>query len=134
MIIDWDIHHGNGIQHIFESDPTVLYLSLHRYEKGTYFPSNDLGIGTDGAPTAAGVGAGAGTNINIGWNTRGHAKPGDAEYLAAWRDVVMPVAREYAPDLVLVAAGFDAAEGDPLGQCHMSPNCYAQVRAWWRPR
>ena len=60
-------------------------------------------------------------------NTKGCAKPGDAEYLAAWRDVLMPIAREFEPDLVLVAAGFDAAEGDPIGRCHCTPECYTAL-------
>lgn len=127
LIVDWDIHHGNGIQHIFEDDPSVLYFSVHRYEYGKYFPSDDLGIGTDGSAASVGVGVGRGTSVNIGWNTRGGAKPGDTEYRAAWSEVLMPIAREFAPDLVIVAAGFDAAEGDPLGQCHVTPACYTAM-------
>lgn len=127
LIVDWDVHHGNGIQHIFEADPDVLYFSVHRYESGRYFPSSDMGIGSDGAPTSSGVKEGLGTTINIGWNTKGSPKPGDAEYLAAWRDVLMPVAREFDPDLVIVAAGFDAAEGDPIGRCRCTPECYASL-------
>ena len=123
LVVDWDIHHGNGIQRIFESDPSVLYFSVHRYERGAYFPSSVA----DAAPQAAGVGAGRGTSVNVGWNTKGHARPGDAEYLACWSEVLMPIAREFEPDLVLVAAGFDAAEGDPLGMCHVSPAGYAQL-------
>ncbi len=83
---------------------------------------------TDGGPNSSGVGAGRGTTVNIGWNTRGcSTRPGDAEYLAAWREVLMPIGREFNPDLVIVAAGFDAAEGDPLGGCHVSPACYAHL-------
>jgi len=127
LIVDWDVHHGNGIQHAFESDPSVLYFSVHRYEKGLYFPSADMGIGSDGAPTSAGSAEGLGTSINVGWNTKGRSKPGDAEYRAVWREILMPVAHEFAPDLVIVAAGFDAAEGDPIGKCNMTPECYASL-------
>jgi len=129
LIVDWDVHHGNGIQHIFEADPNVLYFSVHRYERGLFFPDavTASSLGSDGGPSSAGIDAGRGKTINIGWNTYGHPMPGDAEYLAAWRDVLMPVAREFEPDLVIVAAGFDAAKGDPLGKCQVSPECYAAL-------
>jgi len=119
LIVDWDIHHGNGIQSVFEDDPTVLYFSVHRHERGAFFPP-----GQGAAPTSIGRGEGQGVNVNVGWNTRGCAKPGDAEYLAVWRELLMPIAREFSPDLVLVAAGFDAAEGDPLGGCHITTHGY----------
>ncbi|KAL1507004.1 hypothetical protein AB1Y20_007866 [Prymnesium parvum] len=122
LIVDWDIHHGNGIQHAFEEDPSVLYFSVHRFEKGRFYPSTD-----DAAPHRVGKGAGEGATVNVGWNTQGHAKPGDAEYLAVWREVLMPIATAFRPDLVLVAAGFDAAEGDPLGMCHVTPLGYAKL-------
>ena len=136
LIVDWDIHHGNGIQHIFEDDPSVLYFSVHRYERGQFFPSADTFVeqygfpngATDGGPQNVGFGSGAGTSVNIGWNTRGSAtRPGDAEYKAAWREVLMPIAREFDPSLVIIAAGFDAAEGDPLGGCHLSPAGFAEL-------
>ena len=128
LIVDWDIHHGNGIQQIFESDPSVLYFSVHRYERGTYFPA-DLAHGGAAAMSAAAVGEGPakGTNVNVGWNTRGNSRPGDAEYLACFREVLVPIAREFDPELVIIAAGFDAAEGDPLGGCHVTPEGYAQL-------
>ena len=74
LIVDWDVHHGNGIQHAFEEDPSVLYFSVHRYERGMFFPSTE-----DAAPHRIGTGRGEGTNVNVAWNTRGHARPGDAE-------------------------------------------------------
>ena len=90
-----------------EDDPSVLYFSVHRYERGTFFPSKDVLAppymaegATDGAAHSAGLGLGAGTSINIGWNTRSSRdRPGDAEYRAAWRDVLLPIATEYAPPL-----------------------------------
>ena len=63
LILDWDVHHGNGTQHMFENDPSVLYVSLHRYENGLFFPSSP-----DAGPNKAGEGAGEGFNVNIGWN------------------------------------------------------------------
>ena len=116
LIVDWDIHHGNGIQQIFESDPSVLYFSVHRYERGTYFPA-DLAHGGAAAMSAAAVGEGPakGTNVNVGWNTRGNSRPGDAEYLACFREVLVPIAR-FAPDGVACAALASAHVGVVLQQ------------------
>lgn len=94
---------------MFEDDPRVLYFSVHRYEKGAFYPG-----GPDGGPEAVGKGKGAGFNVNIGWNTRGM---GDPEYLMAFMQVLMPIALQYQPELVLISAGFDAARGDPLVGC-----------------
>uniref|UniRef100_A0A673XU27 Protein deacetylase HDAC6 n=1 Tax=Salmo trutta TaxID=8032 RepID=A0A673XU27_SALTR len=119
LILDWDVHHGNGTQHIFEEDDSVLYISLHRYEDGTFFPTSE-----DAHYNRVGKGKGAGFNVNIPWNG---AKMGDAEYLAAFHSVVMPIAREFDPGLVLVSAGFDAARGDPLGGYQVTPPGYAHL-------
>ncbi|XP_066499799.1 histone deacetylase 6 [Hoplias malabaricus] len=119
LILDWDVHHGNGTQHIFEEDDSVLYISLHRYEDGTFFPFSE-----DGNFDKVGIGRGAGYNVNIPWNG---AKMGDPEYLAAFHNIVMPIAREFAPELVLVSAGFDAARGDPLGGFQVTPEGYAHL-------
>ena len=118
LVVDWDVHHGNGVQNIFEDDPNVLYISLHRYGRGFY-------PGT-GGPHEVGFGAGEGTSVNVAWSHEGY---GDAEYLAAFDRVIMPIAREYGPDLVLVSAGFDAAKGDPLGGMAISPAGYAHMTA-----
>ena len=118
LILDWDVHHGNGVQHIFEDDPTVLYISLHRFGEGFY-------PGT-GKPREVGQGAGAGTTVNVAWSGTGY---GDAEYMAAFDRLIMPIAREYGPDMVMVSAGFDAAEGDPLGGMALTPTGYAQMTA-----
>ncbi|XP_073397420.1 histone deacetylase 6 isoform X1 [Dendrobates tinctorius] len=119
MILDWDIHHGNGIQHIFQDDPSVLYVSLHRYDDGTFFPRSD-----DAAFNKVGSGPGEGFNVNIPWNG---GKMGDVEYLLAFHRIVMPIAYEFNPQLVLISAGFDAARGDPLGGCRVSPEGYAHM-------
>jgi len=92
---------------MFEEDPRVLYISLHRYDKGKFFPGYQ-----DANYDAVGRGAGKGFNVNIPWNKK---KIGDTEYLAAFTNVVLPIADEYDPELILVSAGFDAAMGDPLG-------------------
>ncbi|XP_057574291.1 histone deacetylase 6 isoform X2 [Hippopotamus amphibius kiboko] len=119
LIVDWDIHHGNGTQHIFEEDPSVLYISLHRYDHGTFFP-----MGDKGASSQIGQAAGTGFTINVAWNG---PRIGDADYLAAWHRLVLPVAYEFNPELVLVSAGFDAARGDPLGGYQVSPEGYAHL-------
>ncbi|XP_029785967.1 histone deacetylase 6 isoform X1 [Suricata suricatta] len=119
LIVDWDVHHGNGTQHIFEEDPSVLYISLHRYDHGTFFP-----MGEEGASSQIGRAAGTGFTVNVAWNG---PRVGDADYLAAWHRLVLPIAYEFNPELVLVSAGFDAAWGDPLGGCHVSPEGYAHL-------
>ncbi|XP_050687799.1 histone deacetylase 6-like isoform X2 [Eriocheir sinensis] len=121
LVVDWDVHHGNGIQHAFEAEPRVLYVSLHRYDHGLFFPSSE-----DANYDRVGTGPGEGYNINIPWNKSGM---GDAEYLAAFTQVVLPVAYQFNPQLVLVAAGFDAGRGDPLGGCRVSPECFGHMTA-----
>ncbi|XP_057679105.1 histone deacetylase 7 isoform X3 [Corythoichthys intestinalis] len=120
LIVDWDVHHGNGTQEIFYSDPSVLYMSLHRYDHGNFFPGS-------GSPAEVGSGAGEGFNVNVAWTGGLDPPMGDAEYLAAFRTVMMPIAKEFAPDVVLVSAGFDAAEGNPapLGGYKVSAKCFS---------
>jgi histone deacetylase 4/5 len=74
--------------------------------------------GEGGSPESVGKGSGAGYTVNVGWNGSGM---GDAEYAAVWKYVLMPIARAFNPDLIIVSAGFDAAAGDPLGGCHVTP-------------
>lgn len=81
-------------------------MSTYRYDDGHFYPCSP-----DAAPETVGSGAGAGYTVNVGWNQH---RMGDAEYLATWNHVLMPIARAFAPDLVLVSAGYDAARGDPL--------------------
>ncbi|KAJ0064448.1 hypothetical protein NL108_006514 [Boleophthalmus pectinirostris] len=119
LILDWDVHHGNGTQHIFEDDDSVLYVSLHRYDNGNFFPSS-----LDAACDKVGVARGAGFNVNVAWSG---GRMGDADYIAAFHRVVMPIATEFNPDLVLVSAGFDAARGDPLGGYNVTPEGYAHL-------
>ncbi|KAJ5958003.1 Histone deacetylase class II [Penicillium vulpinum] len=119
MILDWDVHHGNGIQKAFYDDPNVLYISLHVYQDGRFYPG-----GPAGDWDHCGSGAGVGKNVNIPWPDQGM---GDGDYMFAFQEVVMPIAQEFDPDLVIVAAGFDAAAGDVLGGCFVSPACYAQM-------
>ncbi|KAF4010327.1 hypothetical protein G4228_001470, partial [Cervus hanglu yarkandensis] len=122
LIVDWDVHHGNGTQQTFYQDPNVLYISLHRHDDGNFFPGS-------GAVDEVGAGSGEGFNVNVAWAGGLDPPMGDPEYLAAFRIVVMPIAREFSPDLVLVSAGFDAAEGHPppLGGYHVSAKCFGYM-------
>ncbi|XP_023084456.1 histone deacetylase 4 isoform X2 [Piliocolobus tephrosceles] len=122
LIVDWDVHHGNGTQQAFYSDPSVLYVSLHRYDDGNFFPGS-------GAPDEVGTGPGVGFNVNMAFTGGLDPPMGDAEYLAAFRTVVMPIASEFAPDVVLVSSGFDAVEGHPtpLGGYNLSARCFGYL-------
>lgn len=125
LILDWDVHHGNGVQNIFYDDPNVLYVSLHVYQNGNFYPGKPPNPMTpDGGIEHCGLGAGLGKNVNIGWHDQGM---GDGEYMAAFQKIVMPIAREFNPDLVVISAGFDAADGDELGGCFVTPACYAHM-------
>jgi len=120
LILDWDIHHGNGIQHMFDEDPKVLYISLHRYDQGNFFPNTQ----SDADFNQVGLGAGKGFNVNIPWN---YHKMTDTEYLAAFTNVILPISYEYAPQLILICAGFDAAKDDPLGGIGIFVDCIAFI-------
>jgi acetoin utilization deacetylase AcuC-like enzyme len=102
LIMDWDLHHGNGTQHSFYEDPTVLYVSTHQYP---FYPGT-------GAAGEIGRGAGAGFTVNIPLA----AGSGDREFAEAFTRVVAPVTRQFRPQFVLVSAGFDGHRRDPLGQ------------------
>ncbi|XP_025913021.1 histone deacetylase 5, partial [Apteryx rowi] len=112
LIVDW----------AFYSDPDVLYISLHRYDNGNFFPGS-------GAPEEVGSGMGVGYNINIAWTGGVDPPIGDVEYLTAFRTVVMPIAHEFSPDVVLVSAGFDAVEGhlSPLGGYSVTAKCFGHL-------
>ncbi|XP_071071232.1 histone deacetylase 9 isoform X5 [Dasypus novemcinctus] len=122
LIVDLDVHHGNGTQQAFYADPSILYISLHRYDEGNFFPGS-------GAPNEVGTGLGEGYNINIAWTGGLDPPMGDIEYLEAFRTVVMPVAKEFDPDMVLVSAGFDALEGHtpPLGGYKVTAKCFGHL-------
>lgn len=129
LILDWDVHHGNGIQNIFYEDPNVVYVSIHVYKNNgeLFYPGKATGEKAgepDGSITNCGTGPGIGKNVNIGWPSVGM---GDGEYMAAFQKIVMPIAQEFDPDLVIISAGFDAAAGDPLGECYVTPPCYAHM-------
>lgn len=117
LIVDWDVHHGNGTQKTFWNDSRVLFFSVHRHEFGTFYPAND-----DGSYTMTGGGLGKGFNINVPWENE---RCGDADYLAVWDHILIPVAKDFNPDIIIISAGFDAALGDPLGGCCVTPGGYS---------
>jgi histone deacetylase 6 len=116
LIVDWDVHHGNGTQSIFTNDPNVLYFSVHRHGR-QFFPYLE-----SSGPSYIGVAKGS--NVNVGWSRKGM---GDDEYYAAWHHLLLPMAQEFDPNLILISAGFDAADGDAAGDCHVSPEGFATL-------
>ncbi len=113
LIVDWDLHHGNGTQHSFYDTDQVLYFSTHQYP---YFPGT-------GARSETGVGEGEGYTINV-------PLPGgqdDLAYARIFNELLAPVARAYKPELILVSAGFDIGYGDPLGLMSVSSDGFAYL-------
>ncbi|MGA9521131.1 MAG: histone deacetylase [Myxococcaceae bacterium] len=113
LLVDWDLHHGNGTQNAFWGRRNVLYMSLHQFPE---YPHT-------GAPGEIGEGAGRGFTVNCG------LAPGrtDADYGAVFDDLFLPIAEEYAPDWVIVSAGFDAHVNDPLGDMKLTPRGFAAM-------
>ncbi|HKA33368.1 MAG TPA: histone deacetylase [Candidatus Binatia bacterium] len=113
LIMDWDVHHGNGTQDIFYRDPSVLYMSTHQYP---YYPGT-------GAAGEVGAGAGEGFTVNVPLP----AGCGDEEYLRVFREIILPVADKYKPEWVLVSAGFDPHRRDPLGGMNVTETGFAAI-------
>lgn len=116
LIIDWDVHHGNGTQEIFYEDDRLLFIDLHQ---DNLFPAGS------GLLSEKGVGKGSGFTVNIPLPDSCR----DADYLYAFETVVEPLAREYHPELILVSAGFDAHETDPLGSESLTTQGYGLLAA-----
>lgn len=118
FILDWDIHHGNGIQDLTFDDPNIFYLSIHRASFGSrkdwFYPGT-------GRSNETGEGVAKGTNLNIVWGKGGM---GDEEYAAAFSQVVLPLLYSFKPDLILIACGLDAVQGDLIGDCGLTPGMY----------
>ena len=113
LIVDFDLHHGNGTQHSFYSDPTVLYLSTHQFP---YYPGT-------GWYEETGDGAGKGYNINIPLSYGMK----DDDYIYAFQEVLVPISNLFKPDMVLVSAGFDAYHDDPLGGMSVTEEGYSAM-------
>jgi acetoin utilization deacetylase AcuC-like enzyme len=113
LIVDWDVHHGNGTQHAFEDDPTVLFFSTHQFP---FYPGT-------GRTSEHGTGAGLGYTVNIPLA----AGCGDREYQEVFEKVLYPAAQAFEPHLVLISAGFDAHRDDPLAGMNVSEDGYARM-------
>jgi acetoin utilization deacetylase AcuC-like enzyme len=118
FVFDWDVHHGNGTNDIFHSDPDVLFASIH--QSPLYPGTGPLGD----------VGSGAGEGFSV--NLPVPPGSGDDEWLALVEHVVVPAARAFEPELVLVSAGFDAHRDDPLADCRLSTDSFASMALWMR--
>ena len=112
-IVDYDVHHGNGTQHMFEADPTVLYVSLHQFP---FYPGT-------GAADEIGTGAGKGFTVNLPLEVGSI----DEDYRVAFSEIVVPVLRQYDPDLLFVSAGFDAHERDPLAGMRLTSAAFGAM-------
>lgn len=113
LIVDWDVHHGNGTQHSFEDDPSVLFFSTHQFP---HYPGT-------GRESEHGRGAGEGFTVNVPME----AGEGDEEYRAVFRKVLVPAADEFKPELVIISAGFDAHKDDPLASMGLTEAGYADL-------
>lgn len=113
FIFDWDVHHGNGTQHSFYKDSSIYYSSIHQYP---FYP------GTGGVDET-GTGDGLGSNLNLPMQ----AYSCDADYINAIEHKLIPVIQKFNPDLIIISAGFDAHENDPLAQINLSTDCYGKM-------
>ncbi len=112
-ILDWDVHHGNGTQHIFEDDPTVLFISLHQYP---FYPGT-------GAESERGSGKGEGFTMNFPLPSG----TGEETYLRIFRDVIVPALARFRPGMLFISAGFDAHRADPLGGMELTEESFRSM-------
>ena len=101
LIVDWDVHHGNGTQNMFYESNQILYFSIHRSDDGAFYPGT-------GMIDEFGDKDGLGFNVNV---PLPGPYLGDAEYVSVWDKILIPIAKEFKPDLIFISAGFDAALG-----------------------
>jgi acetoin utilization deacetylase AcuC-like enzyme len=113
LIVDWDVHHGNGTQHSFEHDPSILFFSTHQHP---HYPGT-------GRATERGRGAGEGFTINVPME----AGEGDDEYRAVFQKTLVPAADAFKPEFVIISAGFDAHKDDPLAGMGLTEAGYAEL-------
>ena len=122
VIFDWDVHHGDGTSKFLYNDASILYISIHRFDNGNFYP------GEFGDIKNLGEGEGKGFNLNYPWNLpHPYYTIGDDEYIYALERVFIPIIKKFDPELVFISAGFDAACGDPLGGLDVSPDGYAYM-------
>jgi acetoin utilization deacetylase AcuC-like enzyme len=115
-VVDYDVHHGNGTQNSFYDDPSVLFVSSHQYP---YYPGT-------GAAGEIGAGNGRGFTVNVPLE----AGATDADYERVYAEGVVPLLRQFRPELILVSAGFDAHMDDPLGGMRVTTAQFGRLTAW----
>ncbi len=113
FIVDWDVHHGNGTQNIFWTDPSVFYFSIHQFP---HYP----GTGSD---NEIGEGEGEGFTFNLPMC----AGSGELEYIEAFENILYPMAFKFSPEFIFISAGFDAHEDDPLAEINLSEEAYQRM-------
>ena len=113
LILDWDVHHGNGTQHAFESDPSVFFASLHQYP---HYPGT-------GARSETGDSRGKGATLNCPMS----AGAGDSDYTDAFVEKILPAIDRFSPEAILISAGFDAHQNDPLAQIQLTTDCFGKM-------
>jgi acetoin utilization deacetylase AcuC-like enzyme len=118
LVVDWDVHHGNGTNALFRDSPEVLFASIHQ---SPFWPGT-------GPLSDVGEGEGEGYSINLPVP----AGTGEAAFLSLVEHLVIPVARQYCPDLILISAGYDAHRDDPLANCTLTEESYAAMAAGMR--
>ena len=123
LIFDWDVHHGDSTQKFLYNDPNILFISLHRYDNGQFYPKRSGDI------KKVGEGEAEGYNLNIPWDLDKSVSPtaGDFEYIYVFERVLLPIITSFAPELIFISAGFDSARGDPLGGLDVTPDGYAYI-------
>ncbi len=115
LVIDWDVHHGNGTQHTFEEDPSVLFASTHQYP---FYPGT-------GAWSETGIGKGRGATLNCPMP----AGSDDKDYETAFMEKILPAIDQFKPEFIIISAGFDAHRDDPLGEINLSTGSYGWMTA-----
>jgi acetoin utilization deacetylase AcuC-like enzyme len=113
LIVDWDVHHGNGTQHFFESSDSAFYFSLHQYP---HYPGT-------GSASETGRGKGEGYTLNVPMPPYS----GDEEYLRAFPEKLEPRMESFRPDFIMISAGFDAHRDDPLSAIRLTTDAYRRM-------
>ena len=121
LILDWDVHHGDGTQDIFKDTDEVLFISLHCFDKGMFYPEKS------GDSEFIGQGKGEGYNINVAFDIFRTKRLVDEDYTYLFDTLLMPIIKEYDPEFILVSSGFDSCRGDPLADMMISPRTYYHI-------
>lgn len=118
LVLDWDVHHGDGTQDIFKDTNEVLFISLHCFDNGLFYPEKS------GDSAFIGQGEGEGFNINVAFDIFRTKRLLDEDYIYLFDTLLMPIIAEYGPEFILVSSGFDSCRGDPLADMMISPRSY----------